>query len=132
MGTGTRDCFLSFFLSPRTERELKAKRGGVLGRRERGGGSLLHPFSFSFFPFSFLFFPFFVFSVFLRNETKRNETKLRGSYSSFMNDLEMSPKKRISDNLYIRNSTSFIDIIFHCSKYYEFTNKKKKRNPLYL
>lgn len=115
IGTGRRDCFLSF--SPRTKRELKAKRGGVLGREERGGGSLLHPFSFPFFLFSFFLFlfPFSLFSVFLRNETKRNEMKLCGSNSSFMNDLEMSPKKKNSDNLYIRNSTSFIDIIFKSS-----------------
>lgn len=49
---GTRDCVF-----PRTKSELKAKRGGVLGREEREGGSLLHPFSF----FLFLFFsPFFL------------------------------------------------------------------------
>lgn len=66
---GTRDCVF-----PRTKRELKAKRGGVLGREERGGGSLLHPFSFFLFLFFFSFFSFFLFSypVF---STKRNETK---------------------------------------------------------
>lgn len=94
METGTRDCFLSFFLSPRTRRELKAKRGDVLGREGKRGGSLLHPFSFLlFFSFFLFFFPFFLFSFFY--ETKQNEIKLCGSYSSFMNDLEMSPKKII-------------------------------------
>lgn len=79
---GTRDCVF-----PGTKRELKAKRGGVLGREERGAAfciPFLFPFSFFFSPF-FFFFPFFRFSLFY--ETKRNETKLYESYSAFMNDL---------------------------------------------
>lgn len=104
--------FSSFFFFPRTKRELKAKRGGVLGREERERGpAFCILFLFLLF-FLFPFFPFFVFTFFY--ETKRNEMKLCGSYSSFMNDLEMSPK-RISDNLYIENSTSFIYIIFNNS-----------------
>lgn len=71
---GTRDCVF-----PRTKRELKAKRGGVLGREERGGRQ---PFaSFFFFLFLFFFSFFFLFSFFhiqsfLRNETKRSYTRV--------------------------------------------------------
>lgn len=88
MGTGRRDCFLSLSCFFKTNRELKAKRGGVLGRE---GGQPFASFFLLFFPFS-LFFSVQCFST-KRNETKRNEMKLCGSYSSFMNDLEMSPKK---------------------------------------
>lgn len=89
----------------------------VFWKGKRGGGG--QPLASLFFSFSFFFFFLFPFSFLCvqcfstkRNETNRNEMKLCGSYSSFMNDLDMSPKKENSDNLYIRNSTSFIDIIF--------------------
>lgn len=70
---------VSLFCFPRTERELKAKRGGVLGREEseRGPAFCILFFSFLFF---FSFFSFF-FSLFLFlcpvvfYETKRNEAK---------------------------------------------------------
>lgn len=69
---GTRDCVF-----PRTKRELKAKRGGVLGREERGGQPFasFFCFLFLFFLLFFFFFSFFSYSVFStkRNETKRNE-----------------------------------------------------------
>lgn len=63
---------VSLFCFPRTERELKAKRGGVLGREERERGPafcilFLFLFLFSFFPFSFFCVQCF--------STKRNETK---------------------------------------------------------
>lgn len=112
MGMGTWGCFLlfSFFQGLR---ELKAKRGGVLGREEReAGASLLHPFSFPF-PFFFSFFLFFCSVFFLRNEMKRNEA-MRELFFFYERFGDVS-KKRISDNLYIRNSTSFIYIIFNNS-----------------
>lgn len=98
MGTGTWDCFLSFFLGPQGLRErVESKTWRCFGKG-REGGQPFASFLFSFFFFSFFvfFFPFFVSSLFYepkRNETKRNETKLCGSNSSFMTDLEMSPKK---------------------------------------
>lgn len=120
MGTGTWDCFLFCFCFSRTRRELKAKCGGVLGREERERGpSLLLPFSFLI---SFSFFLSYV-QFFLRNETKRNETKrnetkrneaMRELFFFYERYGDVS-EKRISDNLYIRNSTSFIDIIFNNS-----------------
>lgn len=67
---GTRDCVF-----PRTKRELKAKRGGVLGREERGGQPFASLFFFLFlFSFFSFFFSFFLFSYSVFS-TKRNETK---------------------------------------------------------
>lgn len=111
---GTRNCVF-----PRTKRELKAKRGGVLGREERGG-SLLHPFSFSFFFFFSPFFSFFLFSYSVFS-TKRNETKLYESYSSFMNDLgcrSIKIHQIVIPFLYIRlqpNSTNSRTLRAHIS-----------------
>lgn len=77
------------FSCPQGLRESEKKNVALFWEGKRGG----QPFASFFFFFLFLFPFFFLFSVFLRNETKRSEMKLCGSYSSFMNDLEMSPKK---------------------------------------
>lgn len=97
---GDRDSGLfsfSFFLFQGLRESRKQNVAVFWEGKRRGGGQPFASFFLFFFLFPFSFFLFFCVQCFStkRNETKRNKAQVCGSYSSFMNDLEMSPKKKI-------------------------------------